>query len=201
MRILPLFSISAVLKVFQTCNVNDNAVFNGTQLPNCQFLASSIQTCQSKGKIVTISLGGATGAAGFTSDAQASQFANTIWNLFLGGSSSTRPFGSAVLDGCVLSISVFDLQKLIVSQCRLGYRRWLHTILHNLRQHSTFLDERWEQEVLHYRCSSMSLPRCLPWKVSSPLPPRNDVLMAMPALSTRSVSTRCSSSSTTTTVV
>jgi chitinase len=24
-----------------------------------------------------------------------------IWNLFLGGSSSTRPFGAAVLDGCV----------------------------------------------------------------------------------------------------
>lgn len=87
-----------------TCNVNDNAVFPGTQLPNCQFLASAIQTCQSKGKIVTISLGGATGAAGFTSDAQASQFANTIWNLFLGGSSSTRPFGSAVLDGVDLDI-------------------------------------------------------------------------------------------------
>ena len=51
---------------------------------------------------MTISLGGATGAAGFTSDSQASQFATTIWNLFLGGSSSTRPFGSAVLDGYVL---------------------------------------------------------------------------------------------------
>ncbi|GJF00072.1 glycoside hydrolase family 18 protein [Phanerochaete sordida] len=87
-----------------TCNVNDDAVFAGSQLPNCQFLASAIQTCQSKGKIVTISLGGATGAAGFTSDAQASQFANTIWNLFLGGSSSTRPFGSAVLDGVDLDI-------------------------------------------------------------------------------------------------
>ena len=79
-------------------------MFAGTQLPNCQFLASAIQTCQSKGKIVTISLGGATGAAGFTSDAQASQFANTIWNLFLGGSSSTRPFGDAVLDGIDIDV-------------------------------------------------------------------------------------------------
>ena len=26
-------------------------------------------------------------------------FADQVWNLFLGGSSSTRPFGSAVLDG------------------------------------------------------------------------------------------------------
>ena len=83
----------------QTCNVNDDAAFSGSQLPNCQFLASSIQTCQSKGKIVTLSLGGATGAAGFTSDSQATSFADQIWNLFLGGSSSTRPFGSAVLDG------------------------------------------------------------------------------------------------------
>ncbi|OBZ72105.1 Chitinase 2 [Grifola frondosa] len=56
------------------------------------------------GKIVTISLGGATGAAGFTSDAQASAFADTIWDTFLGGSSSTRPFGGAVLDGVDLDI-------------------------------------------------------------------------------------------------
>ncbi|CAL1716603.1 unnamed protein product [Somion occarium] len=86
------------------CNVNDDPVFSGSQLPNCGFLASDIQTCQSKGKIVTLSLGGATGAAGFTSDSQASQFADTLWNLFLGGSSSTRPFGSAVLDGIDLDI-------------------------------------------------------------------------------------------------
>ncbi|KAI0267649.1 glycoside hydrolase superfamily [Gloeopeniophorella convolvens] len=86
------------------CNVNDDAVFPGTSLPNCSFLASDIQTCQSKGKIVTISIGGATGAVSFTSDSQAQQFADTIWNLFLGGSSSTRPFGSAVLDGVDLDL-------------------------------------------------------------------------------------------------
>jgi chitinase len=71
-------------------------------LPNCASLASDIQTCQSKGKLVTLSLGGATGSVGFQSDAQATSFAQTIWNLFLGGSSSTRPFGNAVLDGYVL---------------------------------------------------------------------------------------------------
>lgn len=48
-------------------------------------------------------LGGATGAATFSSDSQAQAFANTIWNLFLGGSSSTRPFGNAVLDGYELN--------------------------------------------------------------------------------------------------
>jgi len=55
--------------------------------------------CQARGKALTISLGGAAAAVTFSSDAQASTFADTIWNLFLGGSSSTRPFGNAVLDG------------------------------------------------------------------------------------------------------
>jgi chitinase len=71
-------------------------------LPNCSSLASHITSCQAKGKIVTLSLGGASGSVGFQSDAQATTFAQTIWNLFLGGSSSTRPFGSAILDGCVV---------------------------------------------------------------------------------------------------
>jgi chitinase len=53
------------------------------------------------GKLLTLSLGGAGGAYGFQSDAEGVAFANTVWNLFLGGSSSTRPFGSAVLDGWV----------------------------------------------------------------------------------------------------
>ncbi|KAF7795681.1 hypothetical protein EIP86_006846 [Pleurotus ostreatoroseus] len=92
------------LDLANICSTSGDPVFDGTQLPNCQFLASAIQTCQSKGKAVTLSLGGATGAAGFSSDAQATAFADTIWNLFLGGSSSTRPFGSAVLDGIDLDI-------------------------------------------------------------------------------------------------
>lgn len=54
------------------------------------------------------SLGGATGAVGFTSDAQAQAFADTIWDLFLGGASPDRPFGAAVLDGCV-SLSLLCL--------------------------------------------------------------------------------------------
>ncbi|KAF5384673.1 hypothetical protein D9757_006206 [Collybiopsis confluens] len=87
-----------------TCNPTDNATFPGTTLPNCASLASDIRTCQAKGKLVTISLGGANGGVGFQSDAQGTAFAQTIWNLFLGGSSSTRPFGAAVLDGVDLDI-------------------------------------------------------------------------------------------------
>ncbi|KAF9073813.1 glycoside hydrolase family 18 protein [Rhodocollybia butyracea] len=87
-----------------TCNPTDNTTFPGTLLPDCSALASDIETCQAAGKLVTISLGGANGGVGFTSDAEGTAFAQTIWDLFLGGSSSTRPFGSAVLDGVDLDI-------------------------------------------------------------------------------------------------
>lgn len=67
-------------------------------------MAKDIQTCQSKGKLVTLSLGGGTGQVGFSSDSQAQTFATQVWNMFLGGKSSTRPFGSVVLDGLDLDI-------------------------------------------------------------------------------------------------
>ncbi|KAJ3777575.1 glycoside hydrolase family 18 protein [Lentinula raphanica] len=92
------------LNLANTCNPTDNATFPGTSLPDCSALASDIETCQAAGKLVTISLGGAGGGVGFTSDAEGTAFAQTIWDLFLGGSSSTRPFGSAVLDGVDLDI-------------------------------------------------------------------------------------------------
>ncbi|PPQ63527.1 hypothetical protein CVT24_004755 [Panaeolus cyanescens] len=103
------------LNLANTCNPTDNSTFPGTALPNCQSLASDIATCQSKGKIVTLSLGGATGSVGFQSDAQATSFAQTIWDLFLGGSSSTRPFGSAVLDGLArLPVSILITYQVLM---------------------------------------------------------------------------------------
>ncbi|KAJ7832605.1 glycoside hydrolase family 18 protein, partial [Mycena leptocephala] len=81
-----------------TCN--DNGASG-----NCQSLAAGIQACQAAGKLVTLSLGGGgTTGAVFSSDSDAKNFATTIWNNFLGGSSSHRPFGSAVLDGVDLDI-------------------------------------------------------------------------------------------------
>jgi len=59
-------------------------VFAGSALADCSFLASDIKTCQSKGKVVTISLGGATGQVGFPDAGTASDFAGTIWDMFLG---------------------------------------------------------------------------------------------------------------------
>ncbi|KIK62365.1 glycoside hydrolase family 18 protein [Collybiopsis luxurians FD-317 M1] len=86
------------------CNDVDDSLFPGSDLPDCQFMASDIQACQAAGKIVTLSMGGATGAATFSSDSQAEAFADLIWDLFLGGTSDTRPFGDAVLDGLDLDI-------------------------------------------------------------------------------------------------
>ncbi|EIM83467.1 glycoside hydrolase [Stereum hirsutum FP-91666 SS1] len=92
------------INLANTCNPTDNSTFSGTNLADCSALASDIETCQAKGKILTISLGGAGGSVGFTDDSEAETFADTIWNLFLGGSSDTRPFGSAVLDGVDLDV-------------------------------------------------------------------------------------------------
>ncbi|KAI0639124.1 class III chitinase [Trametes polyzona] len=93
-----------VLDLANTCNTTGSPTFPGTGLLDCSFMASDIQTCQSKGKILTLSLGGGGASVGFQSDSQAESYADTIWNDFLGGSSSTRPFGNAVLDGVDLDI-------------------------------------------------------------------------------------------------
>ncbi|KAH9954306.1 glycoside hydrolase superfamily [Russula dissimulans] len=85
-------------------NMCNNSVFPGTALLDCSFLAPDIEACQAKGKIVTLSICGAFNDVSLVSDSQAKQFADTIWNIFLGGSSSTRPFGSAVLDGVNLNL-------------------------------------------------------------------------------------------------
>ncbi|KAH8100463.1 class III chitinase [Cristinia sonorae] len=86
------------------CNPTDNATFPGSKLPICASVGTDIKACQAKGKIITLSLGGAGGTVGFASDSQGQAFADTVWDLFLGGSGTTRPFGDAVLDGVDLDI-------------------------------------------------------------------------------------------------
>lgn len=87
------------INMANSCNAADNGTFEGTSLAKCQDLAADIATCQDKGKIVTLSLGGATGGSIFADDAAGEAFAQTIWDLFFEGTSETRPFGDAVLDG------------------------------------------------------------------------------------------------------
>ena len=65
------------LKLVKICSV-DTGVFPGTALPNCQFMADDIAGCQARGKLVTLSLGGATGVSTFTSDTDAIDFVSRI---------------------------------------------------------------------------------------------------------------------------
>ncbi|KAJ2612502.1 Chitinase 2 [Coemansia sp. RSA 1804] len=78
--------------------------FDGSSLLHCPNIAKDIKYCQSQGKIVVISMGGASGAYGFLDDSDASSFADTVWNMFFKGTASQRPFDDAVLDGIDLDI-------------------------------------------------------------------------------------------------
>lgn len=66
----------------------------------CANLSSEIMSCQSKNIKVMLSIGGAT-SQNYTlaSPEDARQVATYLWNNFLGGKSSLRPLGDAVLDG------------------------------------------------------------------------------------------------------
>ncbi|KAL8830919.1 MAG: hypothetical protein Q9170_005521 [Blastenia crenularia] len=71
-------------------------------LLSCPTMENDIKTCQSLGKKVLLSLGGAEATTAFSSDSQASDFATKLWNLFGGGNgekAEMRPFGSAIVDG------------------------------------------------------------------------------------------------------
>lgn len=65
----------------------------------CTTLSTDITACQSQGIQVLLSLGGAVGSYSLSSPDDATEVANYLWNNFLGGQSSNRPLGSAVLDG------------------------------------------------------------------------------------------------------
>lgn len=78
----------------------------GTGLLDCTVLASQISACQAVGKKVFLNIGGATGTSSFTNDTQASNFAETLWNLFgtgMGLGSGLRPFGNVTVDGFDIS--------------------------------------------------------------------------------------------------
>ncbi|KAK4415642.1 Acidic endochitinase [Sesamum alatum] len=65
----------------------------------CTGLSSDIKSCQAKGVKVMLSIGGAAGSYYLTSTQDARQVATYLWDNFLGGKSSSRPLGDAVLDG------------------------------------------------------------------------------------------------------
>lgn len=85
-------------------NMCSGPTIAGSSLLQCDQIAADIKTCQAAGKKILLSMGGASGAYGFSSAAQAVQVANDLWNYFGGGSSSIRPFGASQVDGFDLDI-------------------------------------------------------------------------------------------------
>ncbi|XP_027353091.1 basic endochitinase-like [Abrus precatorius] len=78
-----------------------NAASNG-----CRSLSKDIDNCQKKGIKVMLSIGGGNPGYSLSSPRDASNVADYIWNNFLGGKSSSRPLGDAVLDGVDFDIEV-----------------------------------------------------------------------------------------------
>lgn len=91
---LPLFQFTA------TCSARSRKGL-------CPTLAAQIQSCQSLGKRVFISIGGSVSNASFTSQQDATDAANTMWDFFGEGTGALnlRPFGNVSVDG-------FDFGKL-----------------------------------------------------------------------------------------
>ncbi|KAJ8616275.1 hypothetical protein MRB53_035647 [Persea americana] len=65
----------------------------------CSGLSTAIKDCQSSGIKVFLSIGGGAGSYSLSSADDARQVGEYLWNNFLGGQSSSRPLGDAVLDG------------------------------------------------------------------------------------------------------
>ncbi|KAI1105744.1 glycoside hydrolase family 18 protein [Jackrogersella minutella] len=101
--IIPLAFLDSVnTPIVNFANAGNNCTtYDGTQLLNCPQLEEDIKACQSQGKTILLSIGGATYTEGGFSDSTAAEAAATnIWNLF--GSDTTqanRPFLTAVVDG------------------------------------------------------------------------------------------------------
>ncbi|KAF9909105.1 Chitinase 1 [Linnemannia zychae] len=80
--------------------------FPGSPLLDCPKIGQDIKACQANGKTIVLSVGGASGAYSLPDAASGRAFADQVWDLFLGGSSNTRPFRSAVLDGIDLDLEL-----------------------------------------------------------------------------------------------
>ncbi|KAL4384045.1 hypothetical protein GQ457_15G002500 [Hibiscus cannabinus] len=72
----------------------------------CASVSNGIRSCQSRGVKVMLSIGGGAGSYSLGSQADARNVADYLWNNFLGGSSSSRPLGSAVVDGIDFDIEL-----------------------------------------------------------------------------------------------
>ncbi|OMO58740.1 hypothetical protein COLO4_04248 [Corchorus olitorius] len=76
----------------------------------CKSLSSEIINCQKKKIKVLLSIGGGIGQYSLASTADAKKFADYLYNNFLGGKSTSRPFGTAVLDGIDFKVELGSAQ-------------------------------------------------------------------------------------------
>ncbi|KAK3680566.1 glycoside hydrolase superfamily [Podospora appendiculata] len=130
LNIIPLAFLYVIKNptLINFANAGDNCtVFSGSQLLSCPQIEADIKTCQSQGKTILLSIGGATYTeGGFTSSTEATTWANTLWAMFgpPPPSSSTnginRPFGTAVIDG-------FDIDVEATSQNLVPFANQLRT--------------------------------------------------------------------------
>ncbi|KAJ1376365.1 S-locus receptor kinase, C-terminal [Sesbania bispinosa] len=72
----------------------------------CTKIGTDIKNCQKKGIKVMLSIGGGGADYSLSSSEEAKNVANYLWNNFLGGGSSSRPLGDAVLDGIDFDIQL-----------------------------------------------------------------------------------------------
>ncbi|XP_022774002.1 hevamine-A-like [Durio zibethinus] len=72
----------------------------------CRVASSAIRNCQEKGIKVMLSIGGGIGQYSLASKDDAKKVAAYLYNNFLGGTSASRPLGSAVLDGIDFDIEL-----------------------------------------------------------------------------------------------
>ncbi|CAJ2499774.1 Uu.00g026270.m01.CDS01 [Anthostomella pinea] len=103
LNIIPLAFLNGIkTPITNFANAGDNCtLYAGTQLLDCPQIEEDIKTCQSQGKTIMLSVGGATYTeGGFSDSTSASAAADNIWGLFGPNTAyANRPFGSAVIDG------------------------------------------------------------------------------------------------------
>ncbi|KAL7620153.1 Chitinase 2 [Parahypoxylon ruwenzoriense] len=103
LNIIPIAFMNGIrTPITNFANAGDNCtLYAGTQLLNCPQIEEDIKTCQSLGKTILLSIGGATYTeGGFSDSASAESAAEQVWSLFGSDTSAeNRPFRSAVIDG------------------------------------------------------------------------------------------------------
>ncbi|XP_042481537.1 acidic endochitinase-like [Macadamia integrifolia] len=93
----------------QTPQINLDGHCNSSS-GGCTAVSDGIRNCQNRGIKVFLSIGGGSGSYTISSSADAKNVADYLWNNFLGGSSSSRPLGDAVLDGIDFNIETGSTQ-------------------------------------------------------------------------------------------